>query len=85
MGGTVAVVFGVTDIQSLPKKWKGFEVLVGDNYDYRPWDAMTGKQIVGLYYKVGKNDFEKVNGKNRFKGIPKSPFIISADDPDCEW
>ena len=85
MGGTVAVVFGVTDIESLPKKWKGFEVLVGDNYDYRPWDAMTGKQVVGLYYKVGKNDFEKVNGKNHFKGIPKSPFIISANDPDCEW
>lgn len=85
MGGTVAVVFGVTDVNSLPKKWKGFDVLVGDDYDYRPWDALTGKSIVGLYYKVGKNDFEKVNGKNHFKGVPNIPFIISADDPDCEW
>jgi len=85
-GNNVAVVFGVTKTSELPKKWKGYEVLVGDDYDYRVWDKLQkGKQIVGLVYKVGKNDFEEINGKHHFKGIPKSPFIISADDKDCEW
>jgi hypothetical protein len=70
----------------LPKKWKGYEVLVGDDYDYRVWDKLQkGKQIVGLIYKVGINDFEEINGKHHFKGIPKSPFIIDADNKDCEW
>lgn len=85
-GNNVAVVFGVTKTSELPKKWKGYEVLVGDDYDYRVWDKLqVGKQIVGLIYKVGKNDFEVTNGKHHFKGIPKSPFVISVDDKDCEW
>ena len=85
MGNTVAVVFGVTRKQDLPKKWKGYDVLCGDDYDYRPWDKLTGKQIVGLYYKVGANDFEMINGKYHFKGVPKSPFIIDANSNDCEY
>ena len=85
-GNNVAVVFGVTKTSELPKKWRGYEVLVGDDYDYRVWDKLQeGKQIVGLVYKVGKNDFEEINGKHHFKGIPNSPFIISKDDEDCEW
>lgn len=85
-GNNVAVVFGVRKTSELPKRWKGYEVLVGDDYDYRVWDKLqNGKQIVGLVYKVGINDFEEVGGKHRFKGIPKSPFIISVDDKDCEW
>ena len=82
MGGTVAVVFGVLKKTDLPKKWKGYDVLCGDDYDYRPWDKVTGKQIVGLYYKVGKNDFDVKNGIHHFKGVPNIPFIIQAD---CEW
>ena len=85
MGGTVAVVFGVLKKDQLPKVWKGYEVLCGDDYDYRPWDKVSGKQIVGLYYKVGKNDFDLVNGKHHFKGVPKIPFIIQADDTDCVY
>jgi hypothetical protein len=85
MGGTVAVVFGVTKKELLPKKWKGYDVLCGDDYDYRVWDKLTGKQIVGLYYKVGKNDFEVINGKYHFKGVPKSPFIIDVNSNDCEY
>jgi hypothetical protein len=85
MGGTVAVVFGVLKKTDLPKKWKGYDVLCGDDYDYRPWDKVTGKQIVGLYYKVGKNDFDVKNGIHHFKGVPNIPFIIQADDADCEW
>ena len=85
-GNNVAVVFGVTKSSELPKKWKGYEVLVGDDYDYRVWDKLqVGKQIVGLIYKIGKNDFEKVNGKSYFKGVPNIPFIIQADDKDCEY
>lgn len=85
-GNNVAVVFGVTKTSELPKKWKGYEVLVGDDYDYRVWDKLQkGKQIVGLIYKVGKNDFDEINGRHHFKGIPKSPFIIDVDNKDCEW
>jgi hypothetical protein len=85
-GNNVAVVFGVTKTSELPKKWRGYEVLVGDDYDYRVWDKLqVGKQIVGLIYKVGKNDFEKVGGKSHFKGIPNIPFIIQANDKDCEY
>lgn len=85
-GNNVAVVFGVTKTNELPKKWKGYEVLVGDDYDYRVWDKLqVGKQIVGLVYKVSKNDFDLVNGKHVFRGIPNSPFIIRADDRDCEF
>ena len=85
-GNNVAVVFGVTKPSELPKKWKGYEVLVGDDYDYRVWDKLqVGKQIVGLVYKVGKNDFDVVNGKHVFRGIPNSPFIISPNDRDCEF
>jgi len=85
-GGNVAVVFGVLKTSELPKKWKGYEVLVGDDYDYRVWDKLqVGKQIVGLVYKVSKNDFELVNGRNHFKGIPNIPFIINPNDRDCEY
>ena len=85
-GNNVAVVFGVTKSSELPKKWKGYEVLVGDDYDYRVWDKLqNGKQIVGLTYKVGKNDFEEINGRFHFKGIPQSPFIIDVNNKDCEF
>lgn len=86
MGNNVAVVFGVTKTRDLPKKWKGYEVLCGDDYDYRKWDKLTpNKQIVGLIYKVTKDDYELVNGKYHFMGVPKSPFIIQPDDKDCEY
>ena len=85
-GNNVAVVFGVTKTNELPKKWHGYEVLVGDDYDYRVWDKLQkGKQIVGLIYKIGKNDFEEINGKHHFKGIPKTPFIVDVNDKNCEW
>ena len=85
-GNNVAVVFGVTKTSELPKKWKGYEVLVGDDYDYRVWDKLQkGKQIVGLIYKVGKNDFDEINGKHHFKGIPQNSFIIDVKSKDCEF
>ena len=86
-GNNVAVVFGVRNVAELPKKWRGYKVLVGDDYDYRVWDKLqVGKQIVGLVYKVTKNDYVKgEDGKFHFGGIPKSPFIIQADDKDCEY
>ena len=85
-GNNVAVVFGVTKTSELPKKYMGYEVLVGDDYDYRVWDKLQkGKQIVGLVYKIGKNDFEEINGKFHFKGIPNTPFVVQKGDTNCEW
>jgi hypothetical protein len=85
-GNNVAVVFGVAKSSELPKKWKGYEVLVGDDYDYRVWDKLqVGKQVVGLVYKVTKNDFDIVQGKHQYRGIPKSPFIVDVNSGDCEF
>lgn len=85
-GNNVAVVFGVRKKSELPKTWKGYGVLCGDDYDYRLWDKLQeGKQVVGLVYKLNKNDFKEVDGHFKFKGIPKSPFIIDTDNCDCEW
>jgi len=45
-GGNVAVVFASTQ---LPKTWKGFPVINGEEYDFRPLDGKG--VVVGLYAK----------------------------------
>ena len=54
----------------------GYEVINGDLYDARFLDKKNC--VVGLKYKVGKQDFKKVNGKYVFKGIPKSDLIVQV-------
>ena len=86
MGGNIAVVFGVTKMQELPKTYMGYKVICGDEYDARFLDKMDKDgRIVGLIYKVGKNDFKEIDGKHIFKGIPDIPFIIQKGDKNCEW
>lgn len=75
-GNSIAVVFGVTDASQFPKKFMGYEVINGDLYDARFLDKKNC--VVGLKYKVGKQDFKKVNGKYVFKGIPKSDLIVQV-------
>ena len=81
-GGNVAVVFGTTDANKLPKFWKGYPVINGDLTDYRPSDPKGS--IVGLTYKVTKGDYVKRGDKSYFKGIPDIPFIVKVDSPDCK-
>jgi hypothetical protein len=85
-GHNVAVVFGVTNKNELPKTWKGYKVIVGDNYDYRPWDLNFDGQIVGLIYKKNGNDYKLgTDGKRHFMGVPKNPFIVDINSKDCGW
>ena len=85
-GHNVAVVFGVTNKNDLPKTWKGYKVIVGDNYDYRPWDLNFDGQIVGLIYKTNGNDYKLgSDGRKHFMGVPKNPFIVDINSKDCGW
>lgn len=72
-GGRVAVVFG----GKLPKKFMGFNVINGDNYDARYKD---GNVIVGLKFKKTANNFK--NGKFQ---LPHTDFIIMENDKRCEY
>lgn len=75
-GGSIAVVFGVTDAKDMPKTFMGYPVINGDLYDARFLDKKNC--VVGLKYKVGKQDFKKVKGKYVFQGIPKSDLIVKV-------
>jgi hypothetical protein len=76
MGGSIAVVFGVTREEDMPKTFLGYPVINGDKYDARFLDPKNC--VVGLKYKVGKQDFKRVRGKYVFQGIPKSDLIVSV-------
>ena len=63
-GFNVAVVFGLTKFQPLPKTYMGFEVINGDENDLRFLDKQN--VVVGLHYKnltgagsKGKNDYSE--------------------------
>lgn len=73
-GGSIAVVFGVTDVKDMPKTFMGYPVINGDEYDARFLDPKNC--VVGLKYKVGKQDFKKVGTKFVYQGIPESNLIV---------
>lgn len=56
MGGNVAVPFMLNPSATLPKQWRGYRVLDGDEHDFRPFDKKG--RIVGLRVKgrAGKAD-----------------------------
>ena len=63
----VAAVFNVDRNKPLPKTYKGFKVIDGDKYDYRPKDKKN--VIVGLRFKSIRD--KQVNNE-----IKNSPFVI---------
>lgn len=75
-GGSIAVVFGVSNEKQFPKTFLGYPVINGDKYDARMLDPKNC--VVGLKYKVGKQDFKRINGKYVFVGIPKSDLIVEV-------
>lgn len=75
-GNSIAVVFGVTKAEDMPKTFMGYPVINGDLYDARFYDPKNC--VVGLKYKVGRQDFKKVGGKYVFQGIPKSDLIVAV-------
>jgi len=72
-GFNVAYVFGVRDVQDLPKTYKGFKVINGDESDLRFLDEEN--VIVGLKYKflTGKG----TKGKNK-ENIDNNDFLIDV-------
>lgn len=73
-GGSIAVVFGVNDVKDMPETFLGYPVINGDRYDARFLDPKNC--VVGLKYKVGKQDFKKVGTKFVYQGIPESDLIV---------
>ena len=76
-GGSIAVVFGVAKEDQMPKTFFGYPVINGDRYDARFLDPKNC--VVGLKYKVGKQDFKKVGNRYVFQGIPKSNLIVEVN------
>lgn len=72
--GKVAVIFENT----LPKTFKGYNVINANDYDMRYLDP--NKSIMGLHYHKTANDYK--SGKY-VKPISKA--IISSDDENCMW
>jgi len=72
-GINTAVVF---ESEHLPKTFKGYKVINGDETDLRFLDAKG--VIVGLKYKI--NHRNRINNKIV---IPDTKFIIKFDNPDC--
>lgn len=78
-GGRVAVVFSG---ERLPKKFNGWKVISGNEYDMRYLDEP--QTIVGLHYHKTANDYKMINGKREFVE-PNTPFVIKPNDPRCEY
>jgi hypothetical protein len=74
-GYNVAVVFGVKDINDLPKTYLGFKVINGDESDLRFLDEEN--VIVGLKYKLMTGKGTK--GMNA-KMLRDNPFIVDAKE-----
>lgn len=73
-GGRVAVVF---DGHKLPMYFDGWQVINGNNYDFRYMDP--GRVIVGLSYHPVANDYKTVNGIRTYIA-PVTPFVIQEHD-----
>lgn len=72
-GVNVAIVF---ESKKLPKTFKGYKVINGDETDLRFLDPKG--VIIGLKYKI--------NHRNRIDNkvvIPETKFIIKNNNPDC--
>jgi hypothetical protein len=72
-GHNVAIVFGVKDVNDLPKTFKGFKVINGDETDLRFLDEEN--VVIGLKYKLmtgkGTKGVNKVN-------VDSNDFLIDV-------
>ena len=72
-GGKVAVVF----YGGLPKTFKGWNVVSGNEYDMRYLDPK--QTIIGLHYHTTANDYyiDKTTNKRMFRE-PNTPFVVKV-------
>ena len=80
-GGRVAVVFFD---EKLPKYFKGYKVVNGNDFDMRYLDPKGC--VVGLHYHKTANDYyiDPNDGKRKFR-VPDTPFVVKINDERCEW
>ena len=80
-GGKVAVVFFD---EKLPKYFKGYKVVNGNDFDMRYLDPKGC--VVGLHYHKTANDYyiDPNDGKRKFR-VPETPFVVKINDERCEW
>ena len=80
-GGRVAVVFFD---EKLPKYFKGYKVVNGNDFDMRYLDPKGC--VVGLHYHKTANDYyiDPNDGKRKFR-VPETPFVVKINDERCEW
>jgi hypothetical protein len=77
-GGKVAVVF-YSDKETLPKSFRGWNVVDANGYDMRYLDPK--RSIMGLHYHKTANDYKS----GKFVK-PNTPFVIDLDNElDVEW
>lgn len=75
-GFSIAVVFNVKKVTDLPTKFKGYNVLNGDETDYRPNDLKGS--IIGLKWKTIAN-------KENNEFVRFSNFVVQPENQDCEY
>ena len=80
-GGRVAVVFFD---EKVPKYFKGYKVVNGNDFDMRYLDPKGC--VVGLHYHKTANDYyiDPNDGKRKFR-VPETPFVVKINDERCEW
>lgn len=78
MGGKVAMVF-YSDREILPKRFKGYNVESGNEYDMRYLNSPHS--IIGLHYHKTANDY-----KSGHFVRPNTPFVIDLDNEnEVDW
>lgn len=72
-GNNVAIVFGIRDVNKLPKRYKGFKVINGDETDLRFLDESN--VVVGLKYKLVTGKGTKGQNKDN---VDNNSFLITV-------
>jgi hypothetical protein len=75
-GENIAMVFNVNKVEDLPKTYKGFKVINGDETDYRPNDEKG--VIVGLKWK-------RIADKVAEAQVRQSMFVVQPLDVNCGY
>ena len=77
-GGKVAVVF-YSEKETLPKQFRGYNVVDANGYDMRYLDP--NKSIMGLHYHKTARDYASGHFVK-----PNTPFVIDLDEEsDVDW
>ncbi len=74
-GGNAAIVFGVKNVEDLPKTYKGYKVINGDETDLRFLDE--DNVVIGLKYKLVTGKGTKGQNKDN---VENNDFLIKVEN-----